>query len=78
MSSDINKPDGIPGLESEGESGQERSKGLETSSPEDRDDYIDPDTTPEQEPESPERPKASNSEKFSRQQNSWAHPGRIW
>ncbi len=78
MSSDITKQNGSPGPESEVEAGTEKREGLDKSSPEDRDDYIDSDTTPEQESESPVRPKASNSEKFSREQNSWAHPGRIW
>ncbi|MFT2158646.1 hypothetical protein [Pseudomonas putida] len=78
MSSDIAKPDGSPGLELEVGSGTEKREGLEKSSPEDRDDYIDPDATPELEPEFYERPKASNSEKFSSQQAGWTYPGRRW
>lgn len=78
MSSDITKPNGSPGLESEVEEGTEKREGLDKSSPEDRDDYIDPDATPEQEPGSPERQKASNMEKFSSQNTGWTYPGRRW
>ncbi|BDM23635.1 hypothetical protein KMS_R33920 [Pseudomonas sp. LRP2-20] len=78
MSSDIARPDGSPGLESEVESGTEKLEVLDKSSPEDRDDYIDPDATPEQEPDSPEHQKASNMEKFSSQNTGWTYPGRRW
>ncbi|BBU45191.1 hypothetical protein PPTS312_31060 [Pseudomonas putida] len=78
MSSDTTKPDGSPGLESEVESGTEKREGLDRASPEDRDDYIDPDATPEQNPEPPERQKASNKETFSNQQAGWTYPGRRW
>jgi len=78
MSSDITKPDGSPGLKLEVESDTEKREGLDKSSPEDRDDYIDPDATPEQDPQSPERQKASNTEKFSNQQAGWTYPGRRW
>ncbi|MCG8291943.1 MULTISPECIES: hypothetical protein [Pseudomonas] len=78
MSSDITKPDGSSGLEPEVESGTEKREGQDKSSPEDRDDYVDPDTTLEKDPESPEHSKASNAEKFSSVQAGWTYPGRRW
>lgn len=79
MSSEMNIPGSAQGVQpnKDDESETEKREGLDRATPEDRDDYVDPDTMPEQEP-APSRPEAANAKKFSRNDEIWAHPGRRW
>ncbi|MDP9666309.1 UNVERIFIED_ORG: hypothetical protein J2W16_004065 [Pseudomonas cremoricolorata] len=64
--------------EPEPKSVTEKREGLDKTSPEDRGDFIAPETIPDQAPEATEQPNHSSAEIFTSVQKGWRSPGRRW